>query len=111
LSAARERTTRSVRGPRPRPPSRNVTAAPAATSSATDLRTYDCSNGGSGATKTFSPVDGAIGATALPANDVVQSLDIVEPLAGTSTSLTNITVAGLTITDYRTCTAAGTIIG
>ena len=66
---------------------------------------------GSGATKTFDPVTGAIGAAPLPSNDVVQSLDIVEPLTGTSTSLTNITVAGLTITDYRTFTAAGTIIG
>src|SRR5664280_2423214 len=32
----------------------------------------------------------------------------VRPVAGTSTSLTNIAVAGLTITDYRTFTVAGT---
>ena len=80
-------------------------------SGATDVRTYDCSNGGSGATKTFDPVAGAVGAAPLPSNDVVQSLDIVEPVAGTSTNLTNIAVAGLTITDYRTFTVAGTIIG
>ena len=80
-------------------------------SGATDVRTYDCSNGGSGATQTFDPVAGAVGAAPLPSNDVVQSLDIVEPVAGTSTNLTNIAVAGLTITDYRTFTVAGTIIG
>ncbi len=80
-------------------------------SGATDVRTYDCSNGGSGATQTFDPVAGAVGAAPLPSNDVVQSLDIVEPVAGTSTNLKNIAVAGLTITDYRTFTVAGTIIG
>ena len=78
-------------------------------SGATDVRTYDCSNGGGGATKTFDPVAGAVGAAPLPSYDVVQSLDIVEP--GASTNLTNIAVAGLTITDYRTFTVAGTIIG
>jgi hypothetical protein len=78
-------------------------------SGATDVRTYDCSNGGGGATETFDPVAGAVGAAPLPSNDVVQSLDIVE--SGASTNLTNIAVAGLTITDYRTFTVAGTIIG
>ena len=85
------------------------------TTKATDIRTYDCAKGGGpGGAETFDPVtgvSGAGGAAALPSNDVVQSLDIVQPQAGASTALTDITVAGLTITDYRTFTQAGTIIG
>ncbi len=56
-------------------------------------------------------IPGTGGAAPLPSNDVVQSLGIVQLQAGASTALTDITVAGLTITDDRTFTQAGTIIG
>ncbi len=79
------------------------------TTKATDTRAYTCLNGGGGASPTFNPVTGAPGAAPLPANDVVASLDIVD--SGTSTALTNIQAAGITVTDYRTFTAAGTAIG
>ena len=72
--------------------------------------TIACSAGGGGATKTFNPVAGATGAAALPAGDVVSSLDIVEPTPGTSVALSDIQVAGLTITSYATFTNAGTVI-
>ncbi len=78
---------------------------------AIDDRTYACSAGLSGSTVTFNPVAGTTGAAPLPADDVVQSLDIDKTNAGPTSALTNITVAGLTITDYRTFTDAGTIIG
>ena len=46
----------------------------------------------------------------MPAGDVVSSLDIVEPTPGTSVALSDIQVAGLTITSYATFTNAGTVI-
>ena len=85
------------------------------TTKAIDIRSYDCAKGGgAGGVETFDPVTGVSGgggAAPLPSNDVVESLDIVQVTPGTSTALTDIQVAGLTITDYRTFTQAGTIIG
>ena len=82
---------------------------------AIDTRSYDCARGGGpGGVETFDPVTGVSGgggAAPLPADDVVESLDIVQSTPGASTALTDIQVAGLTITDYRTFTQAGTIIG
>jgi hypothetical protein len=70
-----------------------------------DQGTFPCT-GSSGSTFTVDPTSGP---DALPASDVVTSLDIVEPSG--SSALTNIQVAGLTITDFDTFTAAGTVIG
>jgi hypothetical protein len=79
------------------------------TTHAVVTRAYGCANGGGGGAKSFNPVSGATGAAPLSGNDVVTSLDIVD--SGAATNLTNIVVAGLTITDFRTFTSAGTIIG
>jgi len=79
------------------------------TTHAVVTRSYGCANGGGGGAKSFNPVSGATGAAPLSGNDVVTSLDIVD--SGAATNLTNIVVAGLTITDFRTFTSSGTIIG
>ncbi|MHB8436375.1 MAG: hypothetical protein ACYDC0_10940 [Acidimicrobiales bacterium] len=74
-------------------------------------RSYQCSYGGAGAVKRFNPVAGTTGAPPLSGNDVVTSLDIVNTVDNTTVSLSHILAAGIFVNDYRTYTAAGTVIG
>ncbi len=74
-------------------------------------RIYACKYGGGTVNKRFNPVTGVTGAAPLPGTYVVTSLDIVEPVKNTTTRITDIVVAGITVRDWRTFTAAGTIIG
>lgn len=73
-------------------------------------RSYTCSAGGGGATKSFDPVTGATGAPALPAGAVATALDVVLGAAG-AVALDDISVAGITVGDLRTFTPAGPLPG
>jgi hypothetical protein len=73
-------------------------------------RTYNCSNGGAGAAKSFDPVAGAPGAPALPTGAVVTGLDVLLGNAG-SANLDDVKAAGITVGDFRTYTAVGTVYG
>ncbi len=68
-------------------------------------RSYPCVPGGS-ATETVNPVLGGGGAAALPVDATVVGLDVVLGGAGAA-NLDDFAVAGVTVADFRTFTAAG----